>query len=478
MISMRVFVRSLGFVSTIILARLLTPSDFGIVALAISFMSILQAMTGFGIDSALVSREKVVKSDYDTAWTITLIRGAFVSTALLSLTLFLPDFLGEPKLEPVMFCIAVLAMILHTKSIYVIGFQKELNFRREFLFLSLPRLISFIVTLIFAFQLRNYWALIIGQLCGAFVTVATSYIMTGKTSRLTLSEWRTFYSFSVWVTFANMLNQVSDRLNTILVSKILGTSVVGQYMMAREISDLPSTEFSQPIRRALFPGFAKSKSALSELKELHYTSTFAQSLIVFPAGFGLSAVSQHAVPILLGPQWSMIVSVIAVISVSESFRVAVGNMYILHLALGDTKTMFYRALFQISLCPAIMYYSIVHKGFEGITTGIAVSAVIMIGCDLCLINRKLMTNTVELISIIWRPLLSAIIMYAVLKYLDLVLLSILASPSHVKLLFIEVGAGASIYCGVLYATWILVGRPQTLEVTGVNYLARKTFRKL
>ena len=168
--------RGIAIVSTMVLARLLVPSDFGLIALAASLIGMLEVLGAVGMDMALIQRADAQRRHFDTAWTFHVLFG-LVTAALVALLAWpLASFYAEPRLVPVMLMLGLTHALQAFENIGVVAFRKDLEFDREFRYRLTRRVVTtFCVTLPLAFVLRNYWALLIGSVVGAGLSVVLSY---------------------------------------------------------------------------------------------------------------------------------------------------------------------------------------------------------------------------------------------------------------------------------------------------------------
>ena len=152
------------------LARLLVPADFGLVAMATALSGALAAMSEFGFAVALIQNQTADRRYYDTAWTLGLIRGLLVAGALAACADPLATMFADQRLEPILHVLAVGLVITSFENIAVVDFRKDLQFHREFYYRALAKIASFAFTVSLAVLLRNYWALVsgivVGQLAG------------------------------------------------------------------------------------------------------------------------------------------------------------------------------------------------------------------------------------------------------------------------------------------------------------------------
>lgn len=178
MIALRFAVRGIGLVSTAVLARLLAPEDFGLVALAMMVVALLEVLGEFNFEVALLRDQHAKRSHYDTAWTLTLLRGILVAGLLLLLAQPAAIFFGDSRLATVLSVLSIAAVIHGFANIGTVEFRRELHFHREFIYSLTIKMGTVVGTLLAAVWIRNYWALVIGIICGCVVRVGLSFAMS------------------------------------------------------------------------------------------------------------------------------------------------------------------------------------------------------------------------------------------------------------------------------------------------------------
>src|ERR1700722_7876359 len=177
-VAVRWAVRALGLVSTIILARLLMPADFGIVTMAMIVVGTLEIFSQTGQYQAIIRHPNPSREHYDTAWTIFIILCSILA-ALIFLAAPVADYyFHEPRAVLVVRILALKTFINGFENVGVVNFRRDLQFNKQFLFQVLPSVLSFFVTLGAAFLLRNYWALVIGILSQEFTSFLLSYALS------------------------------------------------------------------------------------------------------------------------------------------------------------------------------------------------------------------------------------------------------------------------------------------------------------
>jgi lipopolysaccharide exporter len=312
LVAWRMVTRALGLVSTLVLARILIPADFGLIAMATSFSSSVGALSELGVSEALVRRQENERGHYDTAFTMQAIRGALTGAVIAAGAWVASNWFHEPRLLPVMFVLAALAITSGFENIGIVEFRRSLRFDMEFRLLFLPRIVGFCTTIAMAWLLRSFWALLIGITAGQLMRVVMTYVVHPYRPCLTLSHWRDLVGFSFWTWATSLAVLVWDRLDTFVLGPVLGPAKLGVYMIAAEIATMPITELVAPASSALFPGLSAAQQRGTNPIGLAFSVTSTMLLIVVPLTIGVSATSGYVVAALLGPNWEAAQPLIAI----------------------------------------------------------------------------------------------------------------------------------------------------------------------
>src|SRR5690606_24602448 len=291
MVLFKLVERSLGLVSTLILVRLLTPADFGVVAMAISVIAMAVLLTAFGFDTALIQDQKATAAHYNTAWTFGVAFGAAVTTVIVLAAPHVAAYYREPGVEWVMYALAFGSLITAFQNIGIVAFRKDLIFRYEFYFQVSRKLVGFVITVSLALWLRNYWALIAGTLATQIFSTGISYWVHPFRPRLSLAERRSLMGFSKWLLYNNLLGYLKNRSSDFVIGRLRGPAGLGLYNVSYELANLPTTEISAPINRALLPGFARLSDEPEQLRSIYTSAMSVLALFAVPAAAGIFALS-------------------------------------------------------------------------------------------------------------------------------------------------------------------------------------------
>lgn len=467
---MRFAVRGLGVISTVILARLLVPEDFGLVALATMMSGLLEMVTAIGIEAALISDQKADRKHYDTAWTLRLIKGVFVGLLLAAVAAPAATFFAQPLLEAPIYWLAAAAAIQGFENIGTVEFLKQLRYDRDFVFLVTKKLVTFTVTVTLGIIWRNYWALIAGIVVGKILGVVLSYVMSTYRPRFSLEKWKEIFDFSKWMWGRELLLYLSARSDTFLLGKFGGAQPLGFYTVAYEIGCLPTTEMGLPITRAMFPGLSKFTDNMVEFRRLLKDSVVLSLVIGLPLAMGLSLVAAPLVQFALGDKWLETIPLIEVIAFYGFTRIVGANYAAAFLALRRPDVLLRVAAAMLVLRVPLFWWAIVEHGVHGLAYALAGIGMLQLAVTLAVFKVFSLISFSKVLAELWRSVLSTAAMAIVL----VVAVDPWASAFHPGLdLFISVMAGIATYAVATILLWQGCGRPAGPEQLVISLLQRR-----
>ena len=455
--------RSLGLISTIILARLLMPEDFGLVAMAMSIISVLELLSAFNFDVVIIQNPNAERQHYDTAWTFNVLVASASAVLLLLLAIPAAHFYHEPRLEIVMYCLAIGFLAQGFENIGVVAFRKELDFNKEFKFLFGKKLISFCVTVPLAFYLQNYWALVIGMVTGKLAGVALTYAVQSYRPRFSLQARHELFHFSKWLLFNNILSFLRYRVADFIIGRVSGTHSLGIFNVAFEISNLPTTEMIAPINRAVFPGYAKMAHDITVLRQGFINVIAVIALFAMPAGLGIAAIAELIVKVFLGDKWLDAIPVIQVLAFFGSVTALQTNLMSVFLAIKKPKKLSVLISLQLIILIPMLIISTIKFGMIGAAWSYLIAAIAILPVGYFMTFKEIQLKFSRFIGTVWRPILAAVIMHFTVKSGITFAAQSLHITSDILLLFSSILLGAISYIGIILVLWLLCSRPDGAE---------------
>ncbi len=458
-VAMRWTDRLVGLASTLILARLLVPEDFGIIAMASLVISLADVLLDLGVHVALIQHGAPSQQHFDSAFTLRLLQNLGAAAFVAAAAPWAGEYFAEPRVVPVVQWLALSFVLTALENIGIVTFQKELRFGSDFRFLFAKRLAGFVVTVMAAFTLRSYWALVIGSLAGRAFGVALSYAMHPMRPRLSLARFGDIFAVSQWMLVRGIAGYLDTKLHQFLVGRRESAAVMGAYTLGDDISAMPTTELLAPLNRVLFPAFVRVKHAPAELKRVFLLAQGVQSLIGIPAGVGLALVAREAVTILLGERWLAavpFVEVMALISIANAMLTSGGYLLI---TLDRARLLALYSAIQVAAFATLALIAIPTGGAMQIAwLRLAIAAGGIISLVVILRRSAVDLRVSELLASVHRPLLGAAAMALVLEQ---GIAPLQFGPA--TLLALKIPVGALTYACTVALAWQLAGRPAGAE---------------
>lgn len=314
-LALRITNRGLGLVRTIVLARLLLPEDFGIVGIAAVTISTVETFSQPGLGTALVQKKGNIVDYLDTAWTVSIIRALLIFAILYLLAPCVAYFFNTPQSESVLRVLVISVIIAGCRNTGVIYFQKDLNFRRQYIYEFSITLGNVVVAIPAAFILKSVWALVLGAIAGSMVRFTMSYVLHSYRPRLRFEKEKfcDLFGFGKWVLGSSILVFLITQGDDIFLGKMFGATALGFYQMAFMISNLPTTEISQVISHVTFPGYSKIQDDTPRFRNAYLKVLQLITFVAIPLAGGIFVLASEFVEFFLSQKWLPVVPIIRVL---------------------------------------------------------------------------------------------------------------------------------------------------------------------
>lgn len=463
MVAMRWSIRGIGLASTIILARLLTPADFGVVAMAMLVIGFLEVLSSFGIEQALISNTEAGRSQFDTAWTFKIIQGTILAALILFLAPFMVEYFSEPRLIGVMQLLALAMFINGFENVGIVYFRKEFDFSSDFKFAVITKLGSFAITLVLALLFRNYWALVAGVVAGRVIRVILSYQMHAYRPKWSFSAVDEMWSFSKWMVLVSVANHIHLRVDQFVIGGGDSSDKMGIYNVSSDLSFLPSAELIIPMSRALFPGYAKLQNEPKRLSKAFLKVVDFVTMISVPASMGMMAVADGFVKVVLGDQWLMTIPVIqtlAIAGIAMSYASVTTGLLV---AIGKVRLLALLSCSMALLMTPSLYLAYQFSDLEGVAFVRTVLFMLFAGTLLASAAKVLNFRIIDMVKVIWRPVVAGAIMVMNIKWLHGSIVD-----GEITGLIWDVAIGVISYAVSISVLWFVSGKPETSELMFVE----------
>lgn len=455
--------RILDLVTLVVLSRLLTPAEFGLVALATTVITISEALTTLPLAQAMLDVENPRRDVYDTAFTLTFIRGVALALVLCLLALFFAHLYHEPRLAPLILALSLAPILRGLASPRMTIFLREMDFRFEIGIETFGKVCAFAVSTAIAFSTHSYWAIASATISTPLVVNLFSYIFAPYVPRFTLSEWPLFRNVIGWNTLAQFFSALNWQIDRLLLGYTASQADLGRYSVASNMSGIPIQAVVVPLANPLLVAYTRrSDKGGGKMAATYLKASNAVLAISAPVLLGQALLAVPALRLILGPSWKEAAILLQWFALINIITLPVSHLAGLSLSLRKLQMYAWRTFGEFAIATPILFLGNIYYGIPGIIVarGISMFIVLAIGMEAV---RRLTTCSLLSQILALRRTVGALVMLAGV----VLLLRPFISDDNLFVLFLELVlvsfAGASAYVVSLYVFWQLEGQPDGIE---------------
>ncbi|PIY94773.1 MAG: hypothetical protein COY68_01300 [Candidatus Levybacteria bacterium CG_4_10_14_0_8_um_filter_35_23] len=389
MSSFRIITRILSFLKIAILARILTPAQFGIFGIGFLVLTFLEIFLETGINIILIQAKKQIDNYMDSAWVISIVRGIILSLLILTLAPFIANFFNTPEALGILLFISTIPFIRGFINPAEVKFRKDLNFKYEFWFRTAIFFTDSAATVLMALVTHSIYSLVFGLLVGAVTEVVLSFVLIKPIPKLRLRKgyFGEIIHKGKWITAYGIFNYLGENGDNIVVGKVLGSTSLGVYQMAYKLSILPISEVSDVVSQVVFPVFTKIEIDTKRLIKAFLKTTVVISLGSVVVGGIIYFFSSEIILIILGNQWISASPVVKILSLYGILRAISGPASALFLAKGKQSYVTYMVFVRFIVLAATIYPLVLVFGMIGAGYSALLSVLVEIPIIIYLISK-------------------------------------------------------------------------------------------
>ena len=322
------FSRLLGIIKMIILARLLSPLDFGIIGLAILSINTLNVFSETGIESALIQRHKIGRPELDMAWTIGIIRGLVLFILLYLSAGGIASYFDNMTLKPILRAMSATFLLGGFTNIGIVYFQKELNFKKKVILDSAADIAGALSAVCLAFYMRNVWALVTGTIVWVVVKGLASYRLHPYRPKIRW-DWpvaKNLLNFGKHIFWISVVTFIVTSGDDALVGKLLGLTLLGFYTMAYNIANIPVSSLAGVTGKISFPAYSLMEKEPDRLRAAFVQVFEAVVIFLLPLTGLIILLARDFTLVCLGEKWLPMVPALKVLCLLGLFR-SISNLF-------------------------------------------------------------------------------------------------------------------------------------------------------
>jgi len=391
----------LGLAGTLVLARLLTPAEFGVFAIGTSVVMLLDAVRDFGVGTFLVQEKELTRERVRSAFTIAAGISGVCAVLLLALAQPIAAFYGSPGVAGILAVLAanIIVSVLGTPSLSLLRRDLQFDALAAINLLSAALQLGAVILLaLLGFGYMSLaWSTLIGTLARA--AMAFAWRPAAWAFRPSLTAWREILAFGGYSTATAIINVFYEALPQLIIGRMLGVLPVGLYGRATMICALPDRLFVSALQPVVLPALTERVRANRDLKGPYLLAAGHMSALLWPGLLCLVLLADPVVRLLLGPQWGEVPPLVRIMALGSLSLFPAFMTYPMMVALGrirDTLTMS-----LISLPPSILViFAFSHIGIEAVAAAQLINAPLQVFVAVTFIRRR--------IDLSWREIAEAV----------------------------------------------------------------------
>ncbi|MGO4669262.1 lipopolysaccharide biosynthesis protein [Bosea sp. 2RAB26] len=459
----RLLGRLIDVFTLLILARILTPADFGITALATSLIVIVDTVLEIPVTQALIRLKGLDRSHLDTGFTLGMLRSLLSAAVILMAAWPFALLYNDYRLIPL---VAVLAIGPIARGLYspsMVHFVREMNFRQAFIAELAGKSCAVIVAIATVIWGGGYWAIAANSVVAALVTTIASYVLAPYRPSLSLSRLADFSSFIGWFVSAQAVAALNWQFDRVLLGRFVDRATLGQYTVARDLAVFPTQSLIGPAMPPVMAAFSKFDSDHGRLKRAFLKTARFAMLLSAPACIGISCTADLIVAILLGPKWHDAALFLQLLALTVLTVPYFQTLYSLSLAIDRPIVLFKLNSIDLGLRIPLITIGLYLFSAVGVIIARGLLAAIMFVFYVLYARQLAGASVFAQLKNIWKVALAAAVMAA-----SVLLLRHVLAPLELKAiieLVITAAVGAAFYVGTLLGCGVrLLVAPGRLEL--------------
>lgn len=461
--------RILDFISLLVLARLLTPEDFGLVATGTAVLVIVEAVLDMPLVQALVRQPSPSDAMIGTAFTLGLLRAAAIVCIMVALAWPMAVIYDDPRLFALVSVLSLGPALRGIVSPRMVIFMQRLDFRRDFLLDIVAKGTTLISAVSVSLLTGSYWGLAIGAVAGQAVSTGLSYVFAPMRPVFTLSEWRRFQDMIGWNTLSQILDSINWQLDRLLLPRFTGLSTFGSFAVADSIASIPHQTFVGPLIRPLMAAFTnvtdERKRAVAFLKAVS-----AATLVAAPVLLTLIVLAEPIVRVVVGEKWLSSAPILQMLCLVSLIGLPSTILPPLVMVLDKTRYVALRMGIEFAIRVPVTVLAIMHFGVFGAIAGRLTAVVVAQIVSLFIARHLIRASLAAQLNAFLRPLAAGLPMVGFLYMVEPHLAAMPAGINLVVSIGLCVIFGLGIFWTCALASWWGAGKPEGLEALIVRKL--------
>lgn len=318
---------ALGLGRSMVIARLLAPDDFGLFGMAATVLGAMTVLTNMGLDVSLIvnrfPNDSELSAHLDTIWTAEIFRRLAVALLLTLCASPASWFYGDARLSVIVLIFGLTQFVQGFQNIGPVLLRKRLRFERVIWYEQTTNFVSTIIVILFAFWMRDVWALVLGQLLSSAAGVLLSYRFHPYRPRFAFDRraFRQAFTFGKYMLVILSMSYITTTADNVVVGKLLGPTILGVYVLAYNLASLPIGIIGGVLNSVLYPAYAELGAQHQERLERAFVRVFTiSSAILLVLTVPMFLLADELVLLLYGTKWAAAGSLLRILALIGFWR--------------------------------------------------------------------------------------------------------------------------------------------------------------
>jgi O-antigen/teichoic acid export membrane protein len=370
----------LGFLQVAILARLLEPADFGMMAIVAAVIAFAQIFSDMGVSNAIVHHQRVSQEELSSLYWLNVLAGAGMTLLLLFASPLIAWFYGAPSLQPLLMVVSISFLVVAIAQQLRVVAEKELRFAELARIELAAAIFGFVTAVAWALNWPSVFALVAGMIASNLLTTILSWRSLANgwrpMRRLKLAEIRHFLGFGGYTMANNLVNTFNMQADIFIGGRFLSAPALGVYSLPRDLSLRVAGIINPIVTRVGLPVMAKAQHDQTFLKNVYLKTLRMTASVNFPIYLALAVFAPEVVALLFGPQWGDAVPLLRILALWGLLRSTGNPVGSLIFAVGRADLAFKWNLAMLLVVAPVLWFGVQH-GDKGMVIALLAMAVVL-----------------------------------------------------------------------------------------------------
>ncbi len=433
------------FITIIILARLLTPEDFGIIGLATLFTGLISVINELGMSAAIIQRKDISDTHMSTSFWASICMGITLFILTVVISPFVADFFNEELIRPILIVSSIGLVIGSFGVVQRALLEKNIDFKNITVIEICAAFGSGTISILLAIKGFGVWSIVLGSVSGTFISIVILWKISKWRPSLKFSfkHFKELFSFGSNVAGSQLLNYIAMRVDYLIIGKMLGTTSLGYYSLARMITSLPVQKVSWSVMRVTFPAFSSVQDNRDVLKKGYLNVIKYVSLITFPMLAGIFVVAPEFIHTFYGTKWIPVIALVQILTIQGAIVSVSAMTGTIQYAKGRSDIQFKWQIFTaIIMTIAVLIGS--NYGITGVAISLTITTFVLAFIIQSITNKLIdlhMRNYLE--EIVPATVSSTLLVIGVITYKNIITINM--DNNMLVTLLSSIGIGIMVY---------------------------------